>query len=84
MTKTGTINLPVSIATTETRGKPKVAQSFGVDGLAADTDPADLLRRETLDRWERFEATGEAVDHEAVAAWLETWGTDREGTLRPE
>ena len=34
--------------------------------------------RETLERWERYEATGEHVDNEAVMAWLDTWGTDEE------
>jgi predicted transcriptional regulator len=42
-------------------------------------EEAEQIRRETLERWERFEATGEGVEHEAVEAWLETWGTDYEG-----
>lgn len=37
------------------------------------------LRRETLERWEYFEVTGETVSHEEVDAWLETWGTEEEG-----
>ena len=28
-------------------------------------------RRLTMGRWERFQQTGESVDHEAVAAWME-------------
>jgi predicted transcriptional regulator len=42
-------------------------------------EEAEHLRQETLERWARFETTGEAVDHEAVEAWLETWGTEGEG-----
>ena len=42
-------------------------------------EESEQLRRESLERWERFEATGETVSHEAVEAWLQTWGTDREG-----
>jgi predicted transcriptional regulator len=42
-------------------------------------EEAEQIRRETLERWERFEAGGEAVDHEEVEDWLETWGTDGEG-----
>jgi predicted transcriptional regulator len=34
--------------------------------------------RETLERWERYQATGEHIDNEAVMAWLDTWGTDEE------
>jgi predicted transcriptional regulator len=41
-------------------------------------EEAEELRRDTLERWARYEATGQAVDHETVDAWLETWGTDRE------
>lgn len=42
-------------------------------------ETAAKIKQETLDRWARFEATGEAVGHEAVATWLETWGTELEG-----
>ena len=42
-------------------------------------EESERLRRQSLERWERFEATGETVGHEAVEAWLQTWGTDREG-----
>ncbi len=35
-------------------------------------------KREDLERWQRYQATGQHVSHEAVEAWLETWGTDRE------
>jgi predicted transcriptional regulator len=42
-------------------------------------EESERVRRESLERWERFEATGETVSHEAVEAWLETWGTELEG-----
>lgn len=42
-------------------------------------EEAEHIRQDTLERWKRYEANGETVDHEAVDAWLETWGTDREG-----
>ena len=42
-------------------------------------EEAEHIRQDTLERWARFEATGEAVSHEAVEAWLETWGTESEG-----
>jgi len=42
-------------------------------------EETEQIRRETLERWERFEAQGETVNHEAVEAWLETWGTAQEG-----
>ena len=41
-------------------------------------EEAEQIRRETLERWRRYEATGEAVGHEIVGAWLETWGTHQE------
>ena len=33
-------------------------------------------RAEDEARWQRYLATGEAVDHDRVAAWLERIGTD--------
>ena len=42
-------------------------------------EDAEHLRQDTLERWARFEATGETVSHEEVEAWLETWGAEREG-----
>jgi predicted transcriptional regulator len=36
------------------------------------------IRRDTMERWARYESTGKTVDHDQVGAWLETWGTDRE------
>lgn len=36
-------------------------------------------RMEDLERWQRYQATGRHVPHEAVEAWLKTWGTDEEG-----
>ncbi|MHC1730063.1 MAG: CopG family ribbon-helix-helix protein [Syntrophobacteraceae bacterium] len=42
-------------------------------------EEAEHIRRDTLDRWARFEETGKLISHEDVDNWLETWGTDREG-----
>lgn len=41
-------------------------------------EEAEQVRQDALERWARFEATGEAVSHETVEAWLETWGTEGE------
>lgn len=35
-------------------------------------------RVEDLDRWERYQTTGDHVSNEAVEAWLRSWGTDEE------
>lgn len=40
---------------------------------------AEQEKQEDLERWERYQATGKHVSHEAVEAWLESWGTDQEG-----
>jgi predicted transcriptional regulator len=31
-------------------------------------------KREDMERWERYKLTGRAVSHEAVDAWLSSWG----------
>jgi predicted transcriptional regulator len=43
---------------------------------------AEALRQETLKRWAEYRVTGKSADNEAVMAWLDTWGSERE-TERP-
>ncbi len=35
-------------------------------------------RQETLARWEVYEQTGESIEHNVMADWLESWGDDKE------
>lgn len=35
--------------------------------------------QEADEAWEEFQRTGQFVSHEAMTAWLDTWGTDKEG-----
>ncbi len=35
-------------------------------------------RQETLERWEAYEQSGEAIEHDAMVDWLESWGDDKE------
>ncbi len=39
--------------------------------------------RETAESWEHYQMTGEHVGHDAMTAWLETWGTEKEGPCPP-
>lgn len=32
----------------------------------------------TMARWQEFQETGEAVSHEEMTDWLDSWGTDQE------
>lgn len=41
-------------------------------------EDTERLKRETLERWERYEATGEHISDRAIRAWLEGWGTEEE------
>ena len=41
-------------------------------------EAAEVARRESLERWDRYEATGAYVSHEEVTRWLQTWGTAKE------
>jgi len=38
----------------------------------------EALRRETLDAWDEFQATGLHLTGDEVEKWLSTWGTDDE------
>jgi len=44
-------------------------------------EQAENLKQETLTRWKEVEQN-RVVDNEAMMAWLDTWGTDKE-TGRP-
>ena len=35
-------------------------------------------KREDMDRWERYQLTGQAVSHQNVEAWLSSWGSENE------
>lgn len=44
-------------------------------------EEATLRRaRESVESWEHYQATGEHVSHAEMSAWLDTWGTDQEGS----
>ncbi len=38
----------------------------------------EALRRQTLDAWDEFQATGRHVTGDEVEKWLSSWGTDDE------
>ena len=38
----------------------------------------ELEKTEDLARWQGYKLTGDAIAHESVDAWLESWGSDRE------
>ncbi|PPD03266.1 MAG: CopG family transcriptional regulator [Methylobacter sp.] len=42
-------------------------------------EAAELIRIDTLQRLAQLEADGKVISHEAVDAWLATWGTGNEG-----
>ena len=52
----------------------KKAVSEYVDRMEAEENERQLL----IDRWNNYQETDEAVPHETVVKWLETWGTDKE------
>lgn len=41
-------------------------------------EDAERVKRETLERWASYEATGEHVSARLMKAWVETWGTAQE------
>lgn len=41
-------------------------------------DNAEKFRLETIVQWEEYCRTGKSVPHDAVMAWMESWGTEDE------
>ena len=42
-------------------------------------EAAEQIRLDTLQRLAQLEADGKVISHEAVDAWLASWGTESEG-----
>lgn len=49
-----------------------------IDRYLDQEETAEQLKRETLERWERYEAAGEHISNAAMKAWLESWGAEQE------
>ena len=47
-------------------------------GLAFEGDADAVTRDEHMRRIQHYRETGEAVSHDKVVAWLDSWGTDNE------
>jgi predicted transcriptional regulator len=43
-------------------------------------EAAEQRNREADAAWEEYVETGRSVSHDAMSAWLDRWGTDREGS----
>ncbi len=43
---------------------------------------AEKLRQDTIERWKTYQKDGKQISNEAMIAWLDTWGSDKE-TGRP-
>jgi predicted transcriptional regulator len=42
-------------------------------------EESEARNRQADEAWQEYQRTGQFVSHEAMTAWLDTWGTDREG-----
>ncbi len=42
-------------------------------------EEVEQRNREADDAWAEYRRTGQSVSHEAMSAWLDTWGTAKEG-----
>ncbi|MBI4745406.1 MAG: ribbon-helix-helix protein, CopG family [Deltaproteobacteria bacterium] len=45
-------------------------------------EAAEKLLQETIERWKAYQKDGKQISNEAMIAWLDTWGSDKE-TGRP-
>lgn len=51
-----------------------------INQFLAREEEALRRERETMESWEHYQMTGEHVGHDAMTAWLETWGAEKEGS----
>lgn len=42
-------------------------------------EAAERRNLEADEAWAEYQRTGQLVSNEAITAWLDTWGTDKEG-----
>ncbi len=45
-------------------------------------EEAERIKQDTLERWERYEMSGEQIDSTTIEAWLKTWGSKDETVWR--
>ena len=50
---------------------PHYLMRQAIDQYLDREEAIELERQLTMDRWGRFQETGEAVDHDVVAAWMD-------------
>ena len=50
-----------------------------IDQYLKREEQIEQRNREADAAWEEYQRTGQFVSHEAMRAWLDTWGTDQEG-----
>jgi predicted transcriptional regulator len=66
-----------ALAARTSRSKSYLAK----EALAQYIEQEEAKERElqhALDRWERYQDSGEQIGNDAVAEWLESWGSDLE------
>jgi len=59
------------------RSKSYLAKEALIRYIEAE-EAKDYEKRETLERWEAYQETGEVVSNDAMMEWLDSWGTDEE------
>jgi predicted transcriptional regulator len=49
-----------------------------IDQYLKREEQIEQRNREADEAWAEYQRTGQFVSHEAMGAWLDTWGTDKE------
>jgi predicted transcriptional regulator len=57
---------------------PHWLMKAAIEEYVAREEAYEREKREDQERWERYQATGHAIPHDAVEAWLDSWGSERE------
>ena len=69
-------------AQTVAETKQRSAHSLMKEAITQYLDREEQIERRNRqadESWEEYRRTGAHLSHEAMEAWLDTWGTDREG-----
>ncbi|MFZ9611569.1 MAG: CopG family ribbon-helix-helix protein [Methylococcales bacterium] len=57
---------------------PHWLMKVAIEEYVAREETYEQEKREDMERWQKYKLTGHAVAHEAVDAWLGSWGSEGE------
>ncbi len=73
-----TLHLRLKALSTAKERTPHWLMRAAIEEYVSREEIYEREKREDMERWQRYKLTSQAIPHEAVDAWLESWGSENE------